>query len=259
MTTELYDDLEQGERVRTWLKENGSGILIGVALAIGAVFGYRQWQLREDNRHYDAARLYAVVQNALDSADLDAAAAGYADLGEYRKNLYRTLAGLQLAAAYTDRERPDEALAVLDELRRTAVQRELLPLIAWRQARLLTAGGQPARALELLVDVPAESALAALAAEARGDAYSALGRDEEALAAYREALDLSASERGLLNMKWQALASAVPPAKTTDDALRATPLGEPQATAGEPATDSGSATATQEAVESDAEEGGNDH
>ncbi len=264
MTTELYDDLEQGERVRAWLKENGSGILIGVALAIGAVFGYRQWQLRDDNRNYDAARLYAVVQSALDGADLDAAAAGYADLGEYRKHLYRILAGLQLAAAYADRERAGEAIAVLDELRRTAAQRDLLPLITLRLARLLTADGQPERAVELLADIAPQSALAALAAEARGDAYAALGRAGEAQAAYREAIDLSASERGMLNMKWQALAvadgaasgpatgPAEPPAESSAVDAKA---GDGTAAAG--SVPAGSEAA--EAVEADDEGGGDEN
>ena len=46
---EIYDDREQGERVKKWLLENGSAIVMGLVIAFGGLFGMNQWQAWQKN------------------------------------------------------------------------------------------------------------------------------------------------------------------------------------------------------------------
>ena len=46
--SELYDTHEQGERVKSWLRENGSAIIMGLVLAFGLMFGFKQWQAQDN-------------------------------------------------------------------------------------------------------------------------------------------------------------------------------------------------------------------
>ena len=38
------DEYEQGERVRAWLKKNGSSLITGVALGLAALAGWQWWE-----------------------------------------------------------------------------------------------------------------------------------------------------------------------------------------------------------------------
>ncbi|MER3546757.1 MAG: hypothetical protein C4338_03770, partial [Rhodanobacteraceae bacterium] len=77
MAFEDYDEYEQSEQVRKWLRENGASIVIGVVLALVLIFGWRQWQAHRAEHHAQAAEQFAVLQNALlsgNAAQVDRAA-----------------------------------------------------------------------------------------------------------------------------------------------------------------------------------------
>lgn len=59
---EVYDSHEQGERVKSWLRENGSAIVMGLLLAFGGLFGFKQWQLWETSQSQQAAAEYEALQ-----------------------------------------------------------------------------------------------------------------------------------------------------------------------------------------------------
>ena len=65
MAVELYDDIEQAERVKQWLRDNGSGIVIGLLLAFGGIFGFRYWQQYQMQEKLDAAAYYNIIQQQL--------------------------------------------------------------------------------------------------------------------------------------------------------------------------------------------------
>jgi predicted negative regulator of RcsB-dependent stress response len=44
MAFDDIDEHEQGERVRAWLKKNGSSIALGVAVGLAAIYGWQYWQ-----------------------------------------------------------------------------------------------------------------------------------------------------------------------------------------------------------------------
>src|SRR5690348_8903352 len=76
MAFDDYDEYEQSEQVRKWLRENGLSIVVGVALALALIFGWRQWQAHRTGHHAQAAEQYAALEAALASgqdAPVDAA------------------------------------------------------------------------------------------------------------------------------------------------------------------------------------------
>lgn len=40
---DLLDEHEQGERVRTWLRDNAAGLIGGLALGLLLIWGWRWW------------------------------------------------------------------------------------------------------------------------------------------------------------------------------------------------------------------------
>ena len=84
-----------------------------------------------------------------------------------------------------------------------------------RSARLALAGKDAEGAIKLIDALPKDM-YAGLAAEIRGDALHALGRDEEARAAYDTALielDTGAPNRRIVEMKLSDLGGAPAPAE----------------------------------------------
>ncbi len=52
---------EQDERARQWLKDNGPALAIGVALGLGAIFGYEQYKTSQQTNAEEASELYAAT------------------------------------------------------------------------------------------------------------------------------------------------------------------------------------------------------
>ncbi|REM03532.1 hypothetical protein DSI28_14845, partial [Mycobacterium tuberculosis] len=62
---DLLDEHEQSERVRGWLRKNGVSILAGVAIAIGGIWGWKEWQTRHSNSLAGANVQYQIVLKSL--------------------------------------------------------------------------------------------------------------------------------------------------------------------------------------------------
>ena len=54
----LKTDEEQGEALKRWLSHNGLGLLIAIAVGVGSVLGYQQWQDYQLDQQSDAAGRY---------------------------------------------------------------------------------------------------------------------------------------------------------------------------------------------------------
>ena len=66
---------EQDERARKWLKDNGPALEIGIALGLGAIFGYEQYKTSVQSNAEQASALYdAALEEVADSSlsDIDA-------------------------------------------------------------------------------------------------------------------------------------------------------------------------------------------
>src|SRR5690606_13491874 len=100
---------------------------------------------------------------------------------------YGTLGLLWLAEEKATHGDSDAAVEALNNAVRVAQSPALGSLAQLRLARVQLAAGKAQEALDALAKIPAGE-YAGLAAEVRGDALLALGRADEAEAAYRDAL-----------------------------------------------------------------------
>lgn len=117
MAVELYDEHEQSERVRNWIKEYSSAIIIALILAFGSIFGFRQWQDYQANQQALAADYYRVVADQLSAEEYDVAAAEYEAMREaVGGSAYAGLAGMRLAAAQVENGRLAPAEATYREI-----------------------------------------------------------------------------------------------------------------------------------------------
>ncbi|WP_313492641.1 tetratricopeptide repeat protein [Stenotrophomonas sp.] len=193
---DLLDEHEQSERVRTWLRKNGAGIIGGVVLGIGAIAGWQWWQKEQVGKLADANARYEAVSRSLQSKNLEEAAKEVAALGGGKAGIYADLAALELAKAQVEAGKSDDAIKTLRALK---AEGEFKTLIDQRIARLLIENGKPQEALTLLANADDSAGL-----EIRADALVAQNKRDEARELYNQALaklDVAAPQRRLLETK----------------------------------------------------------
>lgn len=200
-----FDEHEQGERVRTWLKNNGSSLLLGVALGLAALWGWQWWQGNKAQQQALAGGEYLAFAKALEAGETGKADAFAASLRQNHPNSpYPALIALALAERRLAERQGEQALAELDGVSREGLDAELADLLQLRAARVLLTLGRHEEVLERLTALEPGGRYAASVAELRGDAELALGRRERAREAYAQALanlDEAAAIRPLLEMK----------------------------------------------------------
>ena len=195
---DLLDEHEQSERVRTWLRNNGVGLIGGVGLGLAVIFGWQWWQKEQAQKNSQAHLEYQAAVESL-SGDPAKAKAATAKLKSSEAQIYADLAGLQLAKTQIDAGLRDEAIATLRGLNPDA---SLRPLVNLRLARLLIDAGKADEALKVLGQADDSAGL-----EVRGDALLAAGKREEARDAYTKALtglDVAAPPRPRVVLKKNA-------------------------------------------------------
>jgi predicted negative regulator of RcsB-dependent stress response len=204
MAFEDYDEYEQGEQVRKWIKENGVAVLVGVVLAFALLFGWRQWQAHRANTEIQAASQFAVVQNAVQAGNKQAMGAALGDLQKnYTKSAYASFASAAVAEYDVGKNDLKQAAQNLQWAVAHSKQPALQSLFSLRLARVLLADGKAQDALAALGKVPSGD-FAAMAAELRGDAQLKLGKADAARTDYQDALaklDKDAPGRSAVQMK----------------------------------------------------------
>lgn len=198
------DEYEQGERVRKWLRQNGSSLITGIALGLACVYGWQAWQGRGERHKQEAAVKYVEFTDALAAKDagkskafLTALEQGFADTP------YAALAALRQAAALNGAGKPADALATLQAALPKVAEPGLKELFQLHIARLQLATGKAKDAAATL-DALGNARFAAQAGELRGDVDMALGQPDKARQAYQDALthiDEAAPTRRLVELK----------------------------------------------------------
>jgi predicted negative regulator of RcsB-dependent stress response len=108
---EIYDAHEQGEIVKKWLRENGSAIVMGLVIAFGGLFGFKQWQSWQENTRQHASAEYAVMSNLLEAGQLDAAMANFQTLrDDFADSPYTSMAAMMVASARIEANQSDLAV-----------------------------------------------------------------------------------------------------------------------------------------------------
>lgn len=191
---DLLDEHEQSERVRNWLKNNGAGLIGGVALGLAVIFGWQWWQKQQAQKAEQAHMNYQAALDSLGATDLKKAQAEVAKL--QGDNAYADLAALSLAKAQVDGGQAEAAIATLRGIKADA---SLQSLVNLRLARVLIDVGKGDEALKVLGDANDSASL-----EVRGDALLATGKRDQARDIYLKALtgmDVAAPQRRLVELK----------------------------------------------------------
>ncbi|MFC5577990.1 YfgM family protein [Lysobacter niabensis] len=190
---ELLDEHEQSERVREWLRRNGSALILGIALGLAAIGGWQWWQRHQANQQSQAAGDYQAAVDAIQANDKSAAGKVQA----LPEGIFRTLAQLELAKSQVKASQNEAAIGTLRAIRTS--DQALTAIVNERLARVLIDAKQADAALKL---VATGDSLATL--EVRGDAQLALGQREQARDSYNKALlkaEVGTPQRRLLELK----------------------------------------------------------
>lgn len=191
---ELLNEHEQGERVRSWLQSNALGLIGGIALGLGLLFGWNWWQKQQVAQRDAAAAEYEKFSQAL-ATNPDQAAKELS--GKLAGTAYADVGALELAKVQVDAGKEAAALATLQAAKSDDPM--LAEVIRQRTAELLVATGKPQDAVRLLGKPTHPTAL-----EVLGDAQAKLGKPADAQAAYRQALrtlEEGSPERQVVELK----------------------------------------------------------
>lgn len=184
-------DEEQIELLRRWWRENGTGLLITIAVVVAGVIGWRSWQASKAEDQAEAAQIYESLVQALASDDSEAqeTARYLADqlTAEHGDSGYVSLAALQLAAHAVKEGNYVTAEAELQRVIEADSQAALTELARLRLARVHYQQDRLDDALADLTQVT-HPGLTALARELEGDVRKAQGDIDAAKVAYSAAL-----------------------------------------------------------------------
>lgn len=180
---------EQLEALKRWWRENGRAVVLGAALGVLALAGWRGWEMYVEQRALGASAIYDELLEAVSARDYPAVSEHAETLrADYARTSYATLAALAAAGLAADRERLEAAEEWLRWVLDNAGDPHLSALARARLARVLAERDAADEALDLIAaEVP--PAYTALYAEIRGDVLRASGDHEGAASAYRRALD----------------------------------------------------------------------
>ncbi|MCB1627427.1 MAG: tetratricopeptide repeat protein [Xanthomonadales bacterium] len=203
MAEEVLDAHEQGEAVRKWLQNNGSSILIGVAVGLAALFGYQRWQDSKLSHAGEAMLQFQQLQSAAESdpAGFEAYLGALSD--SYKDTPYGALALMADAERKLQAGDNQAAVAALRQAADVGQPESVANVARLRLARALIASGDVDEALRQL-DRTSKDGFKALRAELRGDALLAKGDSDAARTAYEEALshlDVGAMGRNIVEIK----------------------------------------------------------
>jgi predicted negative regulator of RcsB-dependent stress response len=211
---DIMDSHEQGEVVKKWLMDNGSAIVMGLVIAFGGLFGFKQWQSWQETNRQQASYEYEVMGELLAQNQLDAAMANFQTLrDDHKKSPYASMAALQMARARIEVNQPDLAIGLYEYVVESGYPKAMKVVARERLARVLLDQGQAEEAMQILDGADDISGFEARYAEVRGDILYSQGRNDEAIAAYQqslESLEAGAGDRGKLIMKLESMGASVP-------------------------------------------------
>ena len=214
----LLSEKEQWDALKRWVRENGPAVVAGVAIAALGLGGYRWWQDHQNNVDLAAGATYVQMENAFAQGNRTQAFILLGDLErQYPSSPYADQAKLASAKAFVEDGELGRAAAELQDVMQHSHDPILRPIARLRLARVQTAEHKASEAIATLNAIN-PGALAPQYAEARGDAYYALGDKSAALAQYRMARATeganagnpgSEGDTGLLDLKISDLAADV--------------------------------------------------
>lgn len=198
---------EQVDAIKQWWNDNGKSILLGLAVGLAGLGGYRYWDSTMNAQAENASINYEQFLNlAGEGGSPEAIKTGEAILEAYPNSSYARLTGLLLAKLEVDDGQLDAAKKHLQWVIDHAGSKEIAAIAQARLAQLALAEGDAAAAWKLFEQIGAANS--EQFAELKGDILARLGRVDEAAQAYAMAQKVvteAGADPRLLELKTDAL------------------------------------------------------
>lgn len=201
---EVYEsEREQIDAIKKWWKQNGKAVMAGLVLGLISLVAWQQWQAYHKGQREGASMEYEVLIGELQQNNQQAVRdRGKRIMGEYANTPYAMMTGLILAKMSVESGDLPGARAYLQTVVNDAKQSQIKQLAQLRLARVMLAQGEADAALKLINET-SNVGYVALHNEIKGDILVALGKKDEARAAYQAALKAleSGQDKSVLQMK----------------------------------------------------------
>ena len=188
---DLLSEDEQWEALKRWIRTNALSVLVMVAVALLAFFGWKWWQGHEDKQALAANAIYDRILTSFDANKTDEAIATIEALRTaYPKSPYVSAADLAAARVFVARNELDKAAQRLERVANETNDKLLRPIARLRLVRVMIAQGQYDKALTTLGSADMGPHQAAYL-EVHGDILLAKGDKAGALKQYEAARKLT--------------------------------------------------------------------
>ena len=184
-------DEEQAERLKRWWDQNGTSLIVAVALAVAAVLGWRYYQSHTAERDNAASAAFTAFEEARAIGEPASDLINTLDT-EYAGSAYHVFSLLYRAADQVKEEDWEEALAYLERAAELADVPVIEDVARYRAAKVLYQLQRHDRALEQLAMI-GSAGFEAAAAELTGDIHVA--QNDLAAAADAYAAGVEAARR----------------------------------------------------------------
>lgn len=176
---------EQDEKARKWFKDNGFALFLGIALGLGAIFGYNQYQAKQQASAEAASLLYnGILEQVSESEIVDINASVNTLKTDHSTTSYAAKASL-LKAAQLSKTDLSAALVEYQWVKANAQEVGLVQTARVREAKIVLAQGDLDKAKSLAAQQPYGS-FASHYYEILGDVAMQEGNLEEAYDFYNQ-------------------------------------------------------------------------
>lgn len=207
---ELRTEEEQLEAIKSWWKDNGKSLVIMIAIAVSAVYGYKGWQNKQITNSENASLMYqqliaSTVSNSQSDTEKNFATSKHLAKtlkSDFADTQYAKFAALLMAKVAVNNQDLSLAEQELDWVLEQDPQPLVKAIAQLRKAQIQNENKNYSQALSLLSSISVES-LKGPVAELEGDIYLAQGDKEKARTAYQQAISNTATsnDNAVITMK----------------------------------------------------------
>ena len=212
MATHLdLEEQEQLDQLKAFWKRYGNPITWLLIVVLGAYAAWNGWNYWQREQASKSSAMFDQLDKAAQAGDVDQATRVFVDMKErYPRTAFTEQGGLMAAKVQVEKGKADAALETLAWVGANGAEPAYQTVAKLRAAGILLDQKKYDDALRLLDGATAPD-FVALAADRRGDVLQALGKKDDAKAAYNKAwlaMDPKVDYRRLIEAKLTALGAA---------------------------------------------------
>ncbi len=213
---EYETEEQQVAALKSWWKENGTSLIVGLVLGVSALMGWRYYGEQNNAKAIQASDIYvqflqSVAMSSRANKPVDEKAIDLSNtlINSYAGSPYVALASLTLAKVEYENDNIDAATTQLQLAVKHASDETIKQIASLRLSRLYIEQKKYDDAAAIL-NMSHDAALGAQYEELKGDLYLAKGDSVQARIAYDKALDLQGDTASkLLKLKRQNLGASL--------------------------------------------------